>query len=237
MNQHGIGLDGSRAGDRGTIEPVVERMLRLIAEREAAQGAIARDRMGVPFDAVANVVELAGERLPDAGAVIAMSDSAHGAGDQGGAEQALGVYGRLEGSRPKGGAKTPDLAPCGGRERTLAPAPGGDRDYVIDAGMQARQRRIILLHHPGQPGIGQMPARIGDGRHVVDHVTERGGLDEQNLGHRWGGFAGPHPPRLRERVGASGRSYTPGGGLSRDTIPLTQAITQLNPATESLPLA
>jgi hypothetical protein len=25
--------------------------------------------------------------------------------------------------------------------------------------------------------------------------------------------------------------------LSRDTIPLTQAITQLNPATESLPLA
>src|SRR6266849_4972092 len=184
MNQHRIGSGGSRTGDRSTIEPVVERMLRLIAEREAAQGAIARDRMSVPFDTVANVVELAGERLPDAGAVIAMSGSANGAGDQGGAEQALGVYGSLEGSRPKHGAKAPDLAPRGGRKQTLAPAPGGDRDYVIDAGMQTCQRRIILLHHPGQPGVGQMSARIGDGRHMVDDITERGGLDEQNLGHR-----------------------------------------------------
>src|SRR5262249_23736413 len=149
------------------------------------------------------------------------SGSAGGAGDQGAAEQSLGVYRRLEGSRPQGGAKAPDLAPCGGREQVLAPAPGSDRDDVVDTGMQAGPRRLILLHHPGQTGVGQMAARISDGGHVVDDITERGGLDEQNLGHRWAAFAGPTPsPFSREGgVGAEGRSYTASGCLSRDTIP------------------
>jgi hypothetical protein len=32
-----------------------------------------------------------------------------------------------------------------------------------------------------------MAPRIGDGRHVMDDVAERRGLDEENLGHDRGG--------------------------------------------------
>src|SRR5215831_11920992 len=117
MDQHRIGLRArSHAGNRDAIEPVIERLLRLIAKRKAAQRAVARDGMSVPFDPMANVVEPGRERLPDAGVVVAMPGSTYAAGDHGGAQQPLGIDRRLEGSRPDGVAETDDLAPCRGRE-------------------------------------------------------------------------------------------------------------------------
>src|SRR5215472_18617112 len=89
VDQHRVGSNARSAGDRGAIESVVERIVRLIAEREAAQRAVARDGVRTPFDPVANVVKPAGEWLADAGAVIAMSGPACGPGDQGAAQQAL----------------------------------------------------------------------------------------------------------------------------------------------------
>jgi hypothetical protein len=49
--------------------------------------------------------------------------------------------------------------------------------------METGERRIRLLHHPGQAGVRQAPPRVGDRRHVVDDIAQRRGLDEQNLGH------------------------------------------------------
>ena len=49
--------------------------------------------------------------------------------------------------------------------------------------MEADQRRERLLHHPGEARAGQPAPRLGERRHVMDHVAERGGLDEQDVGH------------------------------------------------------
>src|SRR5579871_5179439 len=114
MNEQRIWPGGSRARDHGAVESVIEGMLRIIAERETAQGAVAQNGMGVPFDAMANVVERAGERLANAGAAVAVADSANGAGNQRTAQQALRVNSRRKRPRPQGVAKTPNLPPCSG---------------------------------------------------------------------------------------------------------------------------
>src|SRR5258708_12367609 len=108
--------------------------------------------------------------------------------------------------------------------------------------MQACQRRIILLPHPGQPGIGQMPARIGNGRHVVDDITERGGLDKQNLSHRWGGFLqAPTFPWERGRLARSfflrcGRDARAPRKVGRGWVALTHRVEVCHPAPTPSPL-
>jgi hypothetical protein len=54
--------------------------------------------------------------------------------------------------------------------------------------MERRQRCEILLHHPGKAGVRHSAARLGQCRHLVDDVAERGGLDEQYFAHA--AFAG-----------------------------------------------
>ncbi len=52
------------------------------------------------------------------------------------------------------------------------PAPRRNRDHLVDGWMKLCERREGLLHNPRQPCIRQMPARVGDGRHVMHHVAE-----------------------------------------------------------------
>src|SRR5215470_8251919 len=114
MDQHGVRLRGrSRTGNRDAIKPEVERLLRLVAERKAAQRAVARDGMSAPFHPMANVVKPGRERLPDACAVVAMPGSMHAARDDGSAQQPLAIDRRLVRSRPDGVAETDDLTPSG----------------------------------------------------------------------------------------------------------------------------
>src|SRR5262249_17796546 len=123
MNEDRIGLNvRSRAGNGGTIEPEIERLFRLVAEREAAQHTVAHDSVSVPLDLMTNVVESARQRLPDAGTVVAMLGSPHIVGNYGGTQQSLGIDRRLVRPRPDDVAETNDFTPCGGREQLPAPA-------------------------------------------------------------------------------------------------------------------
>src|SRR5258708_25575996 len=101
--------------------------------------------MSVRFDPMTNVVELAGERLADAGAVVAVPGSTHAFSDHGGAQQSLGIDRRLVGSRPDGVAETKDLTPCSGCEWAPTPAPRSDRNNVIAPRMQAGNSPTDLL--------------------------------------------------------------------------------------------
>ena len=55
------------------------------------------------------------------------------------------------------------------------------RRHGYDRAMQPHQRREGFLHHPANARIRPVQAGIGHRRHVVDHIAERGGLDEQDI--------------------------------------------------------
>ena len=139
--------------------------------------------MAAPFDPVPHVIKERGERLADARGVVAVADPACAPGDQRRAHQALGIDDRIVMVRAQRLAEAADLGPSLGAVQAGAPAPRSDRDHRVDAGMQARERRIGLLDDPGEPRVGKMPPGIGDRRHVMDDVAERRGLDEQNFAH------------------------------------------------------
>ncbi len=89
MQQHGIAL--GRRGKARAVEPEIGRALRRIAERQPAEDAVALDRMQIVTDAMADVVEHRGERLADAGRVVAVAASVREAGENGGTQQSLAV--------------------------------------------------------------------------------------------------------------------------------------------------
>jgi hypothetical protein len=49
--------------------------------------------------------------------------------------------------------------------------------------MQPNQRRKGLLDYPADARLRPVTARIAHRRHVMDHIAERRGLDEQDIGH------------------------------------------------------
>jgi hypothetical protein len=98
-------------------------------------------------------------------------------------KQPLGVDHGVEGA---GTHRAPELNDVAPRRRAVGrcpPLPARHRDHLIDRRMQAHQRRECLLNHPGETRVRPVRARLGHSRHVMDHVAERGGLDEQHVGH------------------------------------------------------
>ena len=81
----------------------------------------------------------------------------------------------------QGGTKPCNLPPCGERKRRRAPAPRSGRNDFGDRGMEANKRCKRLLHDPGKLRLRIVPARLRQGRHVMDDVAQRGGLDEENV--------------------------------------------------------
>src|SRR3954471_2158950 len=140
--------------------------------------------MEAAADAVTLVVQHRGERFADADAVVAVAAPPRQAGDRRGAYQPLAIDDVVEAARADGAEAGSDLAERRRRVKRAAPAPPGDGNDLIDGRIQPHQGRESLLAQPRQPRLGPRPARLGHRRHVMDHIAERRGLDEKNVGHR-----------------------------------------------------
>jgi hypothetical protein len=77
--------------------------------------------------------------------------------------------------------------------------------------MNPNQRRECLLNDPGEPRLRALTPRLGQRRHVMDDVAERGSLDEQDVGH----------------LGRAYRFCATGGGLSAGANACIHACKQL----------
>ena len=76
-----------------------------------------------------------------------------------------------------------DFAPSRRRERSLAPASRGNGDHLVYCRVKADKRRKGLLHNPVEMRV-RMPAPcVHHRRHLMDHITERGRLYEQDVRH------------------------------------------------------
>ena len=72
-----------------------------------------------------------------------------------------------------------------GLTQRAAPAPRRDRDHLRDRRMQPRPAARTPPPPPRRNArIGPPRARLGQRRHVMDHIAERRGLDEKHVGHR-----------------------------------------------------
>ena len=108
VQQHRIALSGG--GKARAVEAEIGRALRRVAERQAAEDAVALDRVQRAADAVAHVVEQRGQRLADAGGVVAVAPAVREAGDDGGAQQALAVHDLVVARRADGAQAAGNLA-------------------------------------------------------------------------------------------------------------------------------
>ena len=186
VQQHGVRF-GGRPGQSRAVEAEVRRTVRGITQRQAGQRAVARNRVLVPLHLVDHIIERAGEHLLDAVGIVAVAAAARGARNQRRfEEQPLRIDDLVIGAGPKRAQEIPDLPPCLGLPRRLAPVASPDRDDLANRRMQPHQRRKRLLHHPGKSGVRPPRAGLGQRRHVMDHVAERGRLDKKHIGH--GGF-------------------------------------------------
>ena len=159
MQQHRVAF--GRSAKARAVEPEIGRALRRIAEREAAQDAIALDRMQRAADAVANVVERRRERLADARGVVAVAPAMGEARDDRGAQQTLTVDDLIVTRRPDGAQAAADFAERCRREKRLPPAPPAHRNDLADRRMRGDERGKGLLHQPGEAGVGPRLARLG----------------------------------------------------------------------------
>ena len=98
VQQHGVAL--ARLRKARALEPEVRLALRRVAERQAAQDAVARDRMLLAADRVAPVVEPRRQRLADAGGVVAVAAPMRQPRDHGRAHQPLAVDDLVVAMRP-----------------------------------------------------------------------------------------------------------------------------------------
>jgi hypothetical protein len=51
----------------------------------------------------------------------------------------------------------------------------------MHTGMQARDVRKRLFDHPVDNGVGMVALNVGHYRQVMDDITERGSLDEEDV--------------------------------------------------------
>ena len=129
------------------------------------------------------VIETGGEALAYTLAVIAVTPTAREARDQRGAQHPLCVddsFMRLFPHRP---SESADLTPCLRSEWRPPPAARGDGNDVVHRAMQPNQRREGFLDYPADARLRPVPARVAHRRHVMDHIAERRGLDEEDIGH------------------------------------------------------
>ncbi len=168
------------------VEPEIRGTFGRISEHLTGKHAVAHDRVQRAIDPMMHVIEPGRRALAHALAVIPMPPAARETRDQRRAQQPLRVDHRLMRLFAHGTPERAELPPCRRRERRRPPAPRGDRDDAVDRAMQPHQRREGFLHHPADARLRPVPARIAHRRHVMDHIAERGGLDEQDIGHQAG---------------------------------------------------
>ena len=176
----------ARAGQRRAIEPKIGRPVRRISERHGGQQPVARDRVQRAVDPMMHVVE------PCAPAARARSRGRSRAGGR--ARTA-----RSAPSAPGPARRSPSSCVCVAHRarnaRDLAPgrrAAAAARRQRRDAtGMTLSTARCsrtsgAKASSTTQPmrASGRCAARVAHRRHVMDHVAERGRLDEQDIGHR-----------------------------------------------------
>ena len=103
------------------------------------------------------------------------------AGDDAALEEALGVHRHVEAA----GAEPPaQLAQVGPEAPRLPPqpAPPASRvhgDDMVEVGMLAEHGRLARLHQPAELGVGIGAPQRARHRQGVDHVAQRGQLDER----------------------------------------------------------
>src|SRR5262249_44905619 len=183
MKQYAVGLS-ARFRDNLAREPIIDGATGGITEREAGQRAIARDGMEVARYAILNIVEPRRRPLTNAVRVVAVPAAASQPRDERGAHEPLGVDDIVVAARAHGAPEARNLAHRRRCKRCPPPAARCDRDDLRDGGMNLHERCNRLLHHPAKPRGRPLAPRLRQRWHVMDHVAERGGLDEQDVGHR-----------------------------------------------------
>ena len=143
---------------------------------------------------MADVVKRRGQRFADALGVVAVSPPACDAGEQARAQQSLRVDDEVVGTFAQCACERAHLAPGLGLPQPATPPAHRHRNGGIDPRMQPDKRYVAFLHQPVDACLGAVAAEVGDRRQVVDHVAERGGLDDQDPGNRHaaGFVAGDH---------------------------------------------
>ena len=176
VQQHGV--TPVRNAKSGAVEPVVGRTLRHVAQRQAAQRPVARDRVQIAADTVTHVVECGGERLADARPIVTMPPSVRHARDNGGAQQALAVHDVVIVLPPNGAQAAGNLGKRCRRKKRFAPAAPRYRNNLGDRRMQTHQRGKSFFHQPGKARLRVRFTRLGHRRHVMDHIAKGRCLDE-----------------------------------------------------------
>jgi hypothetical protein len=173
-----------RIRETAARKPEIDRAVGRVAKREAGQHAIARDGMEIARDAMLHAVKRGRRTLANAVRVVAMTAAPREPGDQRRFEKKpLRIDDLVITASAQRANEIRDLVPCRRRQQALPPASRGDRNDLRNRGMKPHEGRERLLHHPRKSRIRKPAARIRQRGHVMDHVAERGRLDEQNLGH------------------------------------------------------
>src|SRR3954471_4812559 len=130
-----------------------------------------------------HIIEPGGRPFTHALAVVAMTRALREPRDQRRPDKALRIDHGLMRLLAHRGFERADLAPSRRVEQRTTPPAGRDRHHAGDIAMKPHQRRERLLDDPADACARPVPPGIADRWHVMDHVTERGRLDEQNVGH------------------------------------------------------
>ena len=184
VQQHAIGR--SRGfGQRRAVEAEIRRTVRRVAQRRAGQRAVSRNRVLFPFHRMAHVIERAGERLLDAVGIVAVAAAPRRARDQRRLEeQALRVDDCVIGAAAKPAHETcrspARSKPAIARGASSAPRPGSPPPT---AGCSRTSGANASSTTQAKRASGRSRAGLRQRRHVMDHVAERGGLDEKHIGH------------------------------------------------------
>ena len=161
VQQHAIGC-GGRLGQSRAVEAEVRRAVRRVAQRQAGQRAVSRNRVLVPLHRMAHVIERAGERLLDAVGIVAVAAAPRGARNQRRfEEQPLRIDDLVVGARPQRAQEIarsparswPATARCA---PVAAPRPGSPR-RPPDAAAPAARTPPPPPRQSGRPAAARGP--------------------------------------------------------------------------------
>ncbi len=180
MQQHDIRFV-RQPGQRGIwyVDAIIRRACNGVTKRGGGELAVALYRVQIFGNGKSAVVKPAGQRFARAIPGMTAAVSVGAMCDECALQQALRIQREIimpDAQLAANGLHFPARSPPG-----FAPAPHGDRDDLVHAGMQCRQRRKVLLHHPVDARSRQVFANIRHDREVVQHIAQRGRFDENDV--------------------------------------------------------